>query len=190
VILPALAAMVVSAGIAGVWFVSASRAAESIALAQVTADAAVTTSAPQLGTGDVEADLFLLLNEMRRHVTMCGRQERAAVVVVQRSVVLDRLARAHALDMAQRGFFNHVSPDGFGPSERAQRAGYVGDVSENLAWGQRDAASAVAAWRKSADHCRSVMSAKHRAVGIAHVLGNRKDLWVAVFGSVDDVRND
>lgn len=44
---------------------------------------------------------------------------------------LAALARAHAQDMANRRFFNHVNPDGASPQDRARRAG-LGGVFENI----------------------------------------------------------
>src|SRR5206468_10357123 len=37
---------------------------------------------------------------------------------------LSKIARAHSQDMAKRGFFNHVNPDGEAPRGRLRRAGY------------------------------------------------------------------
>src|SRR5688572_24058278 len=37
---------------------------------------------------------------------------------------LSMIARRHSEDMARRGFFDHVNPDGLGPNDRAQAAGY------------------------------------------------------------------
>src|SRR5206468_5445966 len=36
---------------------------------------------------------------------------------------LSKTARAHSQDMAKRGFFNHVNPDGEAPWDRLSRAG-------------------------------------------------------------------
>lgn len=37
---------------------------------------------------------------------------------------LAQVARARALDMATRGYFGHVNPDGYGPNYLVQQAGY------------------------------------------------------------------
>jgi hypothetical protein len=51
--------------------------------------------------------------------------------------VLVDIARDHAMDMLEREFFDHVNPDGLGPTERVDRAhrAIVGEVSENV-WTQ------------------------------------------------------
>lgn len=41
-----------------------------------------------------------------------------------RNALLDSVARARALDMATRGYFSHVTPDGIGVNTLVQRAGY------------------------------------------------------------------
>lgn len=38
--------------------------------------------------------------------------------------LLEELARQHATDMARRGYFSHVTPDGIGPNEMLRRGGY------------------------------------------------------------------
>src|SRR5438093_4180988 len=37
---------------------------------------------------------------------------------------LENLARAHSEDMANRGYFKHVNPEGLTPMKRAEAAGY------------------------------------------------------------------
>lgn len=39
--------------------------------------------------------------------------------------LLHQVARAHACDMAARGYFGHTDPEGIGPNRRAQDAGYT-----------------------------------------------------------------
>jgi hypothetical protein len=47
---------------------------------------------------------------------------------------LIQAARAHASDMLNREFFEHVNPDGKDPSDRARAAGYSAGAGENIAW--------------------------------------------------------
>ena len=46
---------------------------------------------------------------------------------------LSNAARAHSQDMDDRNFFDHVNPDGQGPTARANEEGYGGGVGENIA---------------------------------------------------------
>jgi len=53
--------------------------------------------------------------------------------------ILARVARERALDMAERAYFNHTNPDGYGPNYLVRQAGYVlfagygaGDDANNI----------------------------------------------------------
>lgn len=43
---------------------------------------------------------------------------------MSRNAILDGVARARAQDMADRGYFSHVNPDGLGANTLVRRAGY------------------------------------------------------------------
>jgi len=82
-------------------------------------------------------------------------------------------ARVHSIDMQDRDYFDHASPEGEGPGGRAQKAGYSGGVSENIAL-----EVGVMPWLKStAGHCTNLMKGDWRRVGIGI-----KGPQVAVFG--------
>jgi uncharacterized protein YkwD len=105
-----------------------------------------------------EADLARILVEDRSQ-----RRPR-----LTRNAVLDSVARARARDMAERGYFSHVNPDGLGPNALVRAAGYAlspeydarpaGNDIEAAAAGSP---SAAAAWRWFMD------SPRHRP----HLLG-------------------
>ncbi|MFN7022112.1 MAG: CAP domain-containing protein [Phycisphaerales bacterium] len=71
---------------------------------------------------------------------------------------LTTAARAHSLDMAARGFFDHVNPSGQSPTDRAQAAGYEGTAGENIAAGYSSIDAAHAAWLNSLGHRKNVLS--------------------------------
>jgi hypothetical protein len=77
-------------------------------------------------------------------------------------------ARAHSLDMAQRDFFDHVNPDGLGPTERAQNAGYEGTAGENIAAGYNSIDAVHAAWLLSLDHRKNVLSLQENFTSSFH----------------------
>jgi hypothetical protein len=76
--------------------------------------------------------------------------------------ILENVARAHAVDMAVRGYVGHVNLEGFGPNYRVQQAGYLlpadygqDTVSNNiqlLAVGVASAQQAFNAWHASPPH--------------------------------------
>jgi uncharacterized protein YkwD len=84
---------------------------------------------------------------------------------------LDRAAMTHAQDMVNRDFFSHFNPDGAGPGDRAEAAGYdFSMVLENLAAGQRDARDAVDAWIRSRDgHREAMLNPAVTELGIGYV---------------------
>ena len=121
------------------------------------------------GCGSVsERNLFFCINEERK---------RAGLPPLQWSNGLADLARAHAHDMCERGFFDHVNPEGQDPTARANsgRAGrfafrpLVPDVypavAENIAYGYRSASAVVRAWMNSPGHRANVLSSRWTHVG-------------------------
>jgi uncharacterized protein YkwD len=76
-------------------------------------------------------------------------------------------ARAHSLDMANNNFMGHIGTDGSTPWDRVARTSFVGTpMGENVAAGQPDIQSAVAAWINShSGHCESIMSPQANVMG-------------------------
>jgi len=88
---------------------------------------------------------------------------------------LARAARGHAADMAARGYFHHVSPEGLGAGQRAQAVGVPAcGVGENIAQGQKTSAEALAGWMASAQHRRNMLNPRMASYG----LGRSGDTWV------------
>lgn len=90
-------------------------------------------------------------------------------------------ARNHSLDMANRGFFDHTNPDGDGPSQRLDAAGFDGFTwGENIAWGQRSPQQVVAGWMSSDGHCRNIMNPDFTESGVGYQESN---YWTQTFGA-------
>lgn len=78
------------------------------------------------------------------------------------NAILSRQARSKAVDMAARGYFSHVDPDGYGPNWHVRTAGYnlpswygsAPDANniESIAAGYTTAEAAWDAWTSSAGH--------------------------------------
>ncbi|MCC7321521.1 MAG: CAP domain-containing protein [Rubellimicrobium sp.] len=67
-------------------------------------------------------------------------------------------ARLHAEDMAQNGYFSHTSRDGRSYMQRIAAQGVRSCYPvENIAWGQRDAARAMAEWQVSPGHRENML---------------------------------
>lgn len=74
------------------------------------------------------------------------------------SHLLDTSAQLKANDMAQKGYWSHVSPDGTQPWYWFDKAGYHYDAAgENLAYGFSDGAEVSAAWMNSPAHKANVL---------------------------------
>lgn len=113
------------------------------------------------------------------------------------------VARARARDMAQRGYFNHVGPDGIGPNFLVRQAGYAlpqwysdardANNVESIAGGQPTPEAAWAAWLKSDGHRMHVLGeqdfyAEQDAFGIGYFYdpnSRLKHYWVLLSAPVE-----
>jgi uncharacterized protein YkwD len=77
---------------------------------------AIGRSAPATDLAAVESGVLAGINSERRTRGLPPFQHDAALAAI---------ARAHSQDMASRGYFQHVAPDGSRPHTRASRAGYT-----------------------------------------------------------------
>jgi uncharacterized protein YkwD len=92
---------------------------------------------------------------------------------------LVRSAERHSRDMVRRAFFAHVTPTGFGPSDRMRRSGYIHGsgawaVGEDLAWGTGSLSTpgaTVAAWIASPAHNRVLLGSDFRDAGVGIAVG-------------------
>ena len=58
------------------------------------------------------------------HATVNEYRVAAGLPILERDPALDAVARAHSSDMADRNYYGHDTPEGLGPSDRADAAGY------------------------------------------------------------------
>ena len=85
--------------------------------------------------------------------------------------VLDKAAQAKADDMAARGYFAHVSPDGKTPWYWLKEAGYdYGYAGENLAVNFIDSSDVEKAWIESPPHYANIIKSEYTktGVGVSH----------------------
>jgi uncharacterized protein YkwD len=97
----------------------------------------------------------------------------AGVGPLESCSTLHRAAQDYSAVLAEWGRLAHVGPDGSTLATRVAAAGYSGYVTigENLASGQLDAATVVAAWMGSAGHRANLLYP-----GFTHVGGGRTDV--------------
>lgn len=137
------------------------------------------------GSAPAAEALRALINAARARGGSCGRRgARPPAPPLLPSSTLAVTADQHARDMVAHGYLAHRDLQGSRAEDRARRAGYLGDVGENIAWQAPDAAAALAAWMASPDHCANLLDARfqHTGVGIAESpsLGV---VWVETFGA-------
>ncbi|MCU0496472.1 MAG: CAP domain-containing protein [Anaerolineae bacterium] len=86
---------------------------------------------------------------------------------------LTAAAQLHSQDMAAQEAIFHDGTDGSSPSDRAERAGYVGRaIGENvLMRGDINASGAFDQWWNSPPHYENMMSATFDEIGIAYAIG-------------------
>ncbi len=113
-----------------------------------------------------------------------ARGENGGLPALVENQKLDQAARAKLNDMFNLQYFEHVSPDGKGPSAVATAAGYEYVViGENLALGNfKDDAALVEAWMNSPGHRANILGVKYSEIGVAvgqGVFEGRKT-WLAV----------
>ncbi len=114
----------------------------------------------------LEANLLAQVNQVR--------SDHHLVALVRRSD-LDRVALAHSIDMARRGYFSHQSPEGANPVDRLHQGG-VSDMrlaAENLGKTTHSDPSAqiVRSWLQSPDHRGNLLAPALNFTGIGIARG-------------------
>lgn len=134
-----------------------------------------------------ECEVLRLVNEHRAAGATCGGEAFGAAPALAMSAQLRTAARNHAEDMAQHNYFDHDSQDGRGPSERISATGYNWSTwGENIAAGSGSAEGAVNQWMNSEGHCKNIMNASFKEIGIGYSSApgsTYRHYWVQVFGT-------
>lgn len=112
-----------------------------------------------------------------------ARKERG-LAALPADATLAGVARNHSADMANRGFFNHTSPEGVGPETRVERSGATcTEVSENIVKLPRSnheeplAEDIVQAWLGSPGHLMNIVAENWSRTGVG-VVANDDSVYV------------
>jgi len=94
--------------------------------------------------------------------------------------------------MFAQQYFEHIGPDGRGPSDWIEEAGYDWNAyGENIAWGYDTAESVHTTFMNSSGHRANILGADYKDVGVAAVSGNFEGdttiMVVEEFGATDTV---
>ncbi|RIQ35865.1 CAP domain-containing protein [Jiangella rhizosphaerae] len=133
----------------------------------------VGTQAPEGGMSEREQEVVDLTNEIRADEG-CGP--------LHADDRLHEAAVLHSEDMAERDYFDHVTPEGVGPGERAERAGYDSWGGENIAWGYRSAEDVVEGWMDSPGHRENILNCDFQAIGVGAADSDGGPYWTQMFG--------
>ena len=118
------------------------------------------------------------LNRLRQTGCRCGDTEMPKAKPLKWSEDLARLARYHSKDMHRHKYFSHKDRNGLSPYERAKILGVKGVAGENIHVGSYSERGAFNGWKGSPGHCRNMMRANLRLVG----LGRSGTYWTLVLG--------
>jgi len=116
----------------------------------------------------IPTDLSLVEDEVLELVNRT-RRDRGLPDLARSEVIVD-LARAHSRDMAARGYFAHLSPEGIGTAGRARSRGLAfRRMAENIARNQRvddPVRTAVDGWMASRGHRKNILDAEMTRTGV------------------------
>jgi len=111
----------------------------------------------------VQSEVVVLTNSQRAQYGAGGLTE---------NIFLTQAAQAKAEDMAAKGYFSHVSPDGTEPWEWLRQAGYSYQYAgENLAVRFEDSSAVVGAWMASPSHRENIVKPEYANIGIGIAQG-------------------
>jgi uncharacterized protein YkwD len=128
----------------------------------------------------IKAEMLAAVNTLRQAGCTCGATYMPPVKPVIWNDTLEAAALAHARDMDANNYFNHISPNGTSPIQRAIVLGYAGNyVTENIAKGYTSLGPLMEAWQQSDSHCKAMMDSLQTDMGAANV----NTYWVQEFGS-------
>ncbi len=128
--------------------------------------------------------ILKLVNDKRTVGCNCGTIAMPPVPAVTWNNLLAKAASVHSADMNANKFLDHVSTsNGKGTADRITSTGYKWKLlAENLASGQIDEVAVVNAWINSTEHCKNIMTANLKEMGVA----KNGIYWTQNFGTKID----
>jgi len=142
----------------------------------------------RLGDWQTEGQKLLeLINSARAQPRQCGTQAFSATTPLAWNATLATAAQDHSRSMANNNFFDHKDRDGRTPGDRAELAGYSGQlVGENIAAGQDTPRKVLDGWLSSPGHCANLMNPQFSELGAAYAVDPKSDAgiyWTSLFGT-------
>ncbi len=128
-------------------------------------------------------ELLDLVNGIRKSGCTCGNKFYAKTESVLWNATLEKIALAHSIDMFNKKYFSHISPNGSNPLTRITNSGYIWKTfGENIFMAQGFNPSekeVIEAWKNSPTHCENIMNPNFKEMGI----GTNENYWTQVFAS-------
>lgn len=155
----------------------------------------ITTVLPiEKETDKVETNLnneliLKLVNDVRTKGCDCKNKETnqidrmPPVPILTWSNELALVAKSHSYDMDKKNYFSHTNLEGATFGQRLTLAGYTYQTAaENIAMGQKTENEVVNAWLNSYGHCKNIMKAGVKEMGVARTNG-KEFYWTQLFGT-------
>lgn len=104
-----------------------------------------------------------------------GEREGLGIARLSRNGLLDAAAQMKAEDMASKGYYAHVSPDGTTPMYFVEKAGYSYlIIGENLVVNRTEASQVVSAFMGSPGHRANILRKDFTEIGVGVAKGTYK----------------
>lgn len=127
-----------------------------------------------------KATLLQIVNNVRQLGCTCGSTVMPPVAAVTWNDQLAIAAFNHSNEMESNNYFNHTGLNGSTSGDRITAAGYAWKVyGENIAKGYSNEQAVIDGWLKSEGHCKNIMGALFREMGVARV----GSYWTQEFAS-------
>ena len=124
-------------------------------------------------------------SSMTSQVVNLVNSERAAqgLTALQKDSRLAALAQQKAEDMAKKQYFSHTSPTYGSAFDMLKAAGYsYKTAGENIAMGQKSAASVMDGWMHSSGHRANILHTSYEKIGVGYaVSADGMPYWVQIF---------
>ncbi len=124
-------------------------------------------------------------SSMASQVVNLVNSERAAqgLTALQKDSRLAALAQQKAEDMAKNQYFSHTSPTYGSAFDMLKAAGYsYKTAGENIAMGQKSAASVMDGWMHSSGHRANILHTSYEKIGVGYaVSADGMPYWVQIF---------
>lgn len=134
-----------------------------------------------------QQEILTYINQARSQPCQCGTITYPAVAALTLDSQLNAASDKFAVDLATYNYFSHTGRDGSQPWDRMTREGYIWRAAgENIAAGYSTTRAVVNGWLASPGHCRNIMSANFKNVGVGYgysATSTYKHYWVTDFGT-------